>query len=281
MAVRSGTARGRTASGVAYAAATAITVGAILSQCVLPVEFPALAPIYDSLVGAFAIVYLVPIAAFALLVGAGPLRGWYGRMGTASVEGLRWYGLLTLLALFLAIVALAILLRVDPAAADRLNSPTPILRSAAADPWFWAALSFLVGAVEETIFRGWIFGYLLLRDPAHARLHVAWTSALFAGVHVYYAITYGPAVVVPALVLFFDGAAFALAFRASGGNLVVVAALHGWNDATVFIALAAPTVGLGLHYAPVLLGGLIALVLYARDRARRASGGPEGPLRAI
>jgi membrane protease YdiL (CAAX protease family) len=272
---RSGTGPTRAPAPVAaYLGATAITLGAILGQYVLPQAVPALRPAYGSIVGAFTIVYAIPIAAFALLVGAAPLRAWAGRLGTASVEALRWYGALTLLALLLSIVALAIVLRIDPSAASSLNAPTPILRSAAADPWLWVGLSFLVGAVEETIFRGWIFGYWLARDPSRWRFHVAWTSALFAGVHVYYALTYGIVVVVPALVLFFDGVAFALAYRSSGGNLVAIAALHGWNDATVFIALPLPALGIGLHYAAVLLGALIALLLYLRGRSARGADPP-------
>ena len=269
------------ASTAAFLAATAITVGAILSQYVVPEAIPAVRPAYASLAGAFGIVYGIPIAAFALLVGAAPLRAWRARMGRAAVEGLRWYGLLTLLALLLSIVALALLLRYDPSAAERLNSPTPVVQAAAANPWLWVALSFLVGAAEETLFRGWILGYCLGRDPGRANLHIAWTSVLFVSVHVYYATTYGLAVVVPALVLLADGIAFALAFRASGGNLVVVSTLHGWNDATVFVALALPAVGLGLHYAPVLLGGLIALIVYLRGRRGPATYAPYGPLRPI
>lgn len=250
----------------AYAAATAITVFSIASQYFLPQLLPALVPVYASLVGDLLIVYGIPITTFLLLIGPAPLAGALKNNGVAAVESLRWYGLLTVVALILEVVALTVLLAVDPAAVNRLSAPTPIVKVAEQAPWFWAALSFPIGVCEEVIFRGWIFGYWMRRDPAGWKVPLVWTSFLFAGVHVYYALTYGPAFIVPAIVLVLDGFAFALAFQASGGNLVAVSLLHGWNDATVFIALAMPGLGLGLHYAAVLAGVAIAVGLYLRQR---------------
>jgi membrane protease YdiL (CAAX protease family) len=260
-----------------YVAATVITVAAILSQYVVPEAVPGAAAIYGTLIGSFAIAYGIPLTAFALLVGVGPLRHAVRGSGRGLLEGLRWYGLLTLLALFLSLIALVVIIALQPSAANALSRPTPIVRAAQADPWLWVALSFVVGVVEETIFRGWIFGYWLTRSPGNWRIHAAWTSVLFASVHVYYALTYGIVFVVPAIVLVLDGLAFALAFRDSGGNLVGVSFVHGWNDATAFVALALPTLGLGLHYAVVLVGAILALVVYVRGRMRS----PTEPLRPI
>lgn len=254
-----------------YLLATAATVLAIVSQYFLPQTVAAVRPAYASVLGDFLIVYGIPILAFALLVGAAPLRNWAAQLGRASWQGVRWYGVFTLLALFLSFLLLAILLNIDPNAVATLNKPTPVIRAAQSDPWFWVGLSFLIGAVEETIFRGWIFGYWLVRSPADWKFHAAWTSLLFAGVHVYYALTYGPVFLIPAVVLVLDGVAFAVTMQSSGGNLVAVALLHGWNDATIFLALALPAVGLLLHYLVVLAGGAIALALYLRARAREDS----------
>ncbi|HEV2317678.1 MAG TPA: CPBP family intramembrane glutamic endopeptidase [Thermoplasmata archaeon] len=254
------------ASLAAYAIATFVTVFTILSQYFVPQLFPVARPVYEGIVPTFLLVYGVPIATFVALVGGGPLRGWAAQMRTATVEGLSWYGTLTLLALFLGVVYLGILIRIDPSALNSLNTPTPIVRVAAQDPWLWVGLSFAVGVVEELIFRGWIFGYWLQRSPQSWKLHAAWTSVLFAGVHVYYALTYGPVFIVPAVLLVLDGAAFAITMRNSAGNLVLVSLLHGWNDATVFMALAIPTLGLALHYAVVLVGAVLAAVLYVRNR---------------
>lgn len=252
---------------VRYAIATVVTVVAILSQYFLPQHVPALVPLYSSVLADFLIVYGVPILAFALLVGAGPLRNWNANLRIGAVEGFSWYGLLTLLALLVSIVALAVILIFDVSAASTLSKPTPVVKAAASDPWLWVALSFVVGAVEETIFRGWIFGYWLLKDPGRWKVHAAWTSVLFGGVHVYYALTYGIVFVIPAIVLVADGLAFAIAVRNSGGSLVTVSFLHGWNDATAFLTLALPTLGLALHYIVVLIGVIIALIAYlARGR---------------
>jgi membrane protease YdiL (CAAX protease family) len=260
----------------AYAAATLITVFAILSQYFLPELVPALRPAYSSIPSVFGIVYGIPVLAFALLVGIDPLRNWADQMGKSLVEGFSWYGSLTLLALFLSIIVLSILLTFDHSAASTLSQPTPVVKTAEADPWFWVVLSFPVGILEETIFRGWIFGYWLQRSPGNWKFHAAWTSLLFAGMHVYYALTYGIVFIIPALLLVIDGLAFAIAMRESGGNLVTISFLHGWNDATAFMALANLTLGLALHYAVVLIGALVMLVVYVRSRAGRVE-----PLRPI
>ncbi len=261
-----------------YAAATALTAFAILSQYFVPELLPGLRGVYGSLPGGLLIVYGIPILAFSLLVGRGPLRGGTGRMARAFDVGLRSYGGLSLLALLGSIFLLAIILAVDPGARLVLAAPTPVIRAAEADPYFWVLLSFPIGLFEELLFRGWIFGYWLARDPARWKLHAVWTSALFAGLHLYYALTYGILFVIPALLLFLDGLAFAITVRESSGNLVAVSFLHGWNDATVFLALAIPVVGYTLHYAVILLGGALALALYFRRRQREAEAGRLRPI---
>jgi membrane protease YdiL (CAAX protease family) len=253
----------------AYAAAVFVTVFAILSQYFLPQLVPALRPAYSTIPSVFGIVYGIPVLAFALLVGIDPLRNWADQMGKSIVEGFSWYGSLTILALFLSIIILGILVAFDPSATSTLSQPTPVVKTAEMDPWLWVVLSFPVGILEETIFRGWIFGYWLQKSPANWKFHAAWTSLLFAGMHVYYALTYGIVFIIPALLLVIDGLAFAIAMRESGGNLVTISFLHGWNDATAFVALAMLDLGLALHYLVVLIGALLMLVVYARSRAQR------------
>jgi len=58
---------------VRYAVGVATVVLAITSQYFVPELWPASRLIYGSLAGDVAIVYGVPVVAFALLVGAGPL----------------------------------------------------------------------------------------------------------------------------------------------------------------------------------------------------------------
>jgi membrane protease YdiL (CAAX protease family) len=246
-----------------YAAGVVVTVLAVLSQYFLPDLVPALHPIYGTLVGDLAVVYGIPVLAFALLVGGEPLRHWADRMQRATVEGLRWYGLLSLLALVVVFVLVIVYMAVDPAALQYLNRPNPALQQAVGNPWLYVALSFVVGAFEETIFRGWIFGFWAGRGGSWIVPAVG-SSVLFAGVHLYYATTYGPAAPLIFPTLFLLGFAFAATYQASGGNLVVVALLHGVNDATAFLTLVNAPLGDGLHYLVILVGALLGLILYLR-----------------
>jgi membrane protease YdiL (CAAX protease family) len=240
-----------------------ITVVAILSQYVVPERWPAALAVYGNLPGDLFVVYGIPVIAFSVLVGAGPLRHWAGRMSTAAVQGLRWYGALSLLTLVVTVILVLVYNAVDPSALKLLNRPNPALTQAAGDPWFWVGFSFVVGAFEETIFRGWIFGYWSTR-PTRWVIPAIWTSALFAGVHLYYGLTYAAAAPLIFPGLFLTGFAFAATYRASGGNLVVIALLHGAHDAAAFYTLINPVLGLELYYLLILVGGIVALVYYLR-----------------
>jgi membrane protease YdiL (CAAX protease family) len=251
---------------VRYLAAVAITVLAIASQYFVPQAIPALVPLYTSLWSGVLIVYGIPIVAFLVLVGAGPLQGWRDQMLEAGIHGLRWYGVLSLLAIFLAVLVVIVLTAIGENPVSTLQRETPVIQAAITDPWFWVAFSFVIGAVEETIFRGWIYGYWRSRPDGGGWTAVIGTSLLFAGVHAYYATTYGPVAIIAFLELFLIGTAFAQTVRMSGGNLVIVALLHGANDATAFYTLVNPAGGTGLHLAIILIGALIALILYLRTK---------------
>ncbi|MCI4334167.1 MAG: CPBP family intramembrane metalloprotease [Thermoplasmata archaeon] len=252
----------------AYALATVITVFAVISQYFLPSWLPGTRWVYGNLPGDLAIVYGVPILSFLLLVGTAPLRHWQERMGHASVEGLRWFGLYSLLALLLSFIALILYQALDPAAVRQLSRSVPVVQGAAGNPWFWIALSFAVGAIEETIFRGWIFGYWLSRFPGQWQRAAIGSSLLFAGVHLYYWGTYGVIAPVPLITLTMLGLAFSWAMALSGGNLVIVALLHGAFDATSFYSLVNLDVALALHYGLVLLGLGVAAAVAIRQRTR-------------
>jgi membrane protease YdiL (CAAX protease family) len=252
-----------------------ITVAAIYSQYFVPTLWPASLAVYGNLPGDLAVVYGVPIVAFGLLVGGAPLRDWSHRMVLAVREGFAWYGALLLLALLILLVLAIVYSVVAPGALKLLERPNPALTQAEGNPWFFVAFSFAVGAFEETIFRGWIFGYWRDR-PGTWVVPALWTSALFAGVHLYYATTYGLAAPLVFPQLFFGGLAFAATYHYSDGNLVMPALLHGAQDATAYLTLvsaAGYTAGLALHYTIVLGGGLLFLVLYLRARA-----GPRSPI---
>ena len=247
-----------------YATGVVITVLAVLSQYIVPVRWPATRLLYGNLPGDLFIVYVVPVAAFAALVGAGPLRHWRDHLGSAAWEGLRWYGALSLLALAVTFGAVLIYEIVDPSALALLERTNPALQAAEGDPWLYVALSFLVGAFEETIFRGWIFGFWTDR-PGSWLVPATWTSAVFAGVHLYYGITYAAVSPVFFSSLFLFGFALAATYRFSGGNLVVPALLHGVHDAGAYLGLISPLASDVVEYSVILVGGLIALITYVRN----------------
>ncbi len=255
-----------------YALGVGITVLAIVSQYFVPELLPAARGVYDSTAGDLLVVYGIPVVAFSLLVGAGPLRRWRNRMGTAAWEGMRWYGGLSLLALFVTLVLTIVYAAVDPSALQLLSRTPPPVLAAQSDPWFWVGFSFVIGAVEETIFRGWIFGFWRTRAASWV-VPAVWTSVLFAGVHLYYGTTYGVAAPLIFPTLFLIGFAFAATYQVSSGNLVVVAVLHGAYSTSAFLSLISPSEGAVARYLPVLAGAVIALIYYLGP----ASGPPAGP----
>jgi membrane protease YdiL (CAAX protease family) len=257
---------GRLGSLAAYVVALLLSVVAITSQYFVPQTVPPLAPFYHTLLGGLGIVYGIPVLAFAVLVGARPLARWWSNSGVAAWEGLRWYALLSLLAFGVIASLLALYSQIDPSAVRLLSKPNPVLQQAASNPWPWVAFSFAIGAIEELIFRGWIFGYWLARGTRRWGVHAAWTSALFAGVHLYYGTIYGAAAPIVYPTLFLLGFSFAAAVRASGGNLWVVAVLHGAHDAGAFLTLVSLPLALVVEYGVIGIGGVIALWDYLARR---------------
>jgi membrane protease YdiL (CAAX protease family) len=246
-----------------YAGAVAITVLAIASQYFVPQLLPVTRGVYGTLVGDFAVVYGIPILAFLALVGTGPLRHGDRNFSRATLEGLQWYGIASVLGILVVFVFTLLYLAIDPSALTLLERANPALEQGASNPWFFVGLSFVVGVVEETIFRGWIFGFWTAR-PGSWLVPAIWTSALFAGVHLYYGTTYGAAAPLIFPSLFFVGFGFAAAFRASGGNVVVIALLHGVFDASAYLTLVSLPAGEALRYGVILVGVVVALLVYFR-----------------
>jgi membrane protease YdiL (CAAX protease family) len=248
-----------------YAAGVLVTVLAVLSQYFVPPLLPASKVLYGNLAGGLVVVYGIPVVALSLLLGAAPLRAWKQRMGLAAWHGLAWYGALSVLALGVTFVLVIVYTLADPSALHLLTRPNPAIQQAQSDPWFFVGLSFAVGAFEETIFRGWIFGYWRGRSGSWL-VPAVWTSAVFAGVHLYYGLTYGAASPIFYSSLFLLGFAFAAAYRFSGGNLVVPALLHGAHDAAGYLSLVSTEAGLAALYLLILVGFVIAIVEYFRGR---------------
>lgn len=253
-----------------YVAALAITVVTVLSQYFLPQHVAFVRPVYDSLATDLLLIYGLPALAFLLLVGRGPLTQYFANTGSAIVEGLRWYGATSILGLVAALVIVAALAVFDPSDLTQLTKLSPPLVAAESDPWFWVGFSFAIGIVEETIFRGWVFGYWLQRAPTQWFPHAMWTSLLFAAVHLYYGSTYGWASGVAFAELFFSGLGFSVAVRYSKGNLLIVGLLHGAHDALSFSTLVWKPYAEVLYYLLIVAGAVVFLVVaLRRDRAPR------------
>jgi membrane protease YdiL (CAAX protease family) len=258
----------------AYAIGVAITGLAILSQYFVPQSIPAALALYQNFFGDLAVVYGIPVLALSLLIGKRPLRHYADRMASAAVWSVGWYGLMSLLALFVTFIIVVVYLVVDPAALQLLSRQSPVVQSAQSDPWFWIGFSFVIGFVEETIFRGWIFGYWLSRGTVSWFGPAIGTSVFFAGVHLYYGTTYGVASPIIFPTLFLEGFAFAAAMKSSGGNVVVIAIVHGVNDALAFYSLVDLNGYYVLHYGLLLIGAVLGIVLLA---VYSPNGGPAPP----
>jgi membrane protease YdiL (CAAX protease family) len=275
----------RGASVEAYGVAVVVTAVAVLSQYFVPPLVPALAFLYQYAITGYAIVYGVPIVTFLVLVGTGPLRRWHADMEHSALPALGWYGALSAIGFLVTVALLIAYLALDPSALNYLTRQNPVVTNAESDPWLWIGLSFVIGAIEETIFRGWIFGYWVQRASGSLWFHAIWTSALFAGLHLYYGTTYLAAAPLIYPQLFLLGLAFALAVRSSRGNLVWVALLHGATDAISFYSIVSPTGSEILHYGLIGIGAVVALILYFGNRAPApppvyspASGSPGVPM---
>jgi len=252
-----------------YSLGVVVVVLAITSQYFVPDLWPASRAVYGTLAGDVAIVYVLPVAAFAVLLGKAPLQGWRSSLPRSAATGLGWYGAMGLLALVVTVVLAVAYEIVDPAALKLLERPNPALQAAAGDPWFFVGFSFVVGAFEETIFRGWVFGFWDGRS-APWTVPALLSSALFAAVHLYYGVTYGAAAPLIFPTLFLLGFAFAATYHYSGGNLVVPAALHGANDAAAYLTIISMAAGADLHWALVLGGAAVGLAYYLGRSTPRA-----------
>jgi membrane protease YdiL (CAAX protease family) len=248
-----------------YVLAVGITVAAVYSQYLVGLNLPALGPTGNFALS-LSVVYGVPILAFATLVGVRPVSRYVANPRRATLEGLRWYGLTGLLAIVVTFFLLILYTALAPEALNQLSRPNPVLVAAAHNVAFWIGFSFVIGFLEETIFRGWIFGYWVNRGSPRWGFHAVWTSLLFAFVHLYYGTTYGSAATFALAQLFLGGLGFALAYRASGGNILVIALLHGANDAIAFFTLVSSPGAEALHWILLGVGGIIALLMYLRQR---------------
>lgn len=155
----------------------------------------------------------------------------------------------------------------NPRALSLLHRPNPVLSTSPELAWLMVLASTLVvGPAEEYIFRGFVYGGLLSLLGVRHWLGFAFVSSvLFAVAHVYYALVYGVASLVPFSDLVIFGMAMASVHYLSGGNLLIPALIHGVYDATWFLGVAtSPGVGAALRLAMIGVGLGVAVVFFVR-----------------
>ena len=221
--------------------------------------------------GAF-LVYGISIIVIGSFYGKPILRNAFRKPKTALKLGLGFFGIFTVVATAASFLIIFLLAGVDPAALRALHKPVPVLHIPPGLAWVmvWASL-IVVGPCEEFIFRGFVFGGLLtLFGTRHWLLLAFLSSLLFAAVHLYYALTYGIASMIPFLDIMAIGMALAMTYYYSGGNLLIPALIHGVFDATGFMGVAVSTqVGSQLRGMLMLVGLLAAaMMLFNRYRGR-------------
>jgi membrane protease YdiL (CAAX protease family) len=215
-------------------------------------------------------VYGISIIVISVIYGRPILRKAFGHIGHALKLGLGFFGVFTVLGTGASFLIVFLLLDFDPKALNLLQKPVPVLQVPPEFAWIMVFASVIVvGPCEEFIFRGFVFGGLLsLFGTRHWLLLALLSSVLFAAVHLYYALTYEVASLIPFLDIVAIGMALAITYYRSGGNLLVPALIHGVYDATGFMAVAvSPLTGLQLR-AMMMIAGLIAAGMMIKSRIK-------------
>jgi membrane protease YdiL (CAAX protease family) len=223
---------------------------------------------------ALLIVYGIPISVISFLFGSAILRAALRHTLTALKLGLSLFGIFSLSGILAGSAIFSFIVMLDPQAANLLNRPNPVLHVPPEFAWIMAWFSLIfVGPAEEYIFRGFVYGGLLSLFKNRHWLSLAFfSSLLFAVAHLYYALVYGIASLALFVELFLIGAAFAITYYLSGGNLLVPAILHGLYDASGFMGVAvSKEVGILLRMSLMGAGIVVALGLFARMLFSRSS----------
>jgi membrane protease YdiL (CAAX protease family) len=214
----------------------------------------------------YLVVYGIPVLVVSLMFGRQLLQKANKNGKKALKLGLGLFGALTVIGIFLSVVALLIINNFDPNAMGLLNKPNPVLDVAPNVAWIMIGVSLLViGPVEEYLFRGFMYGGLLSITKGKHWFPLAIASSfLFALVHVYYLITYGVVSIIPFISIITFSIAMSITYYYSGGNILVPAIIHGVYDATGFLGVAT-TANAGLAargtliFICVLIGFILAI----------------------
>ena len=234
---------------------------------------------YGSITG-YLVVYGIPVLVVSLLFGKQLLQRAFKNNKDAAKFGLGLFGVLIVIGLLLSIVALAVITHFDPHAANLLNKPNPVLNVPSNVAWLMIPVSILiVGPAEEYLFRGFIYGGLLsISKGRYWILLAAVSSVMFASVHAYYAATYGIASILPFIDLISFGLAMSITYYWSGGNILVLALIHGVYDATDFLGVATTSqIGQVAQLIMIFVGIGFAAVYLPKKINLRQTPNPEVP----
>ena len=240
-----------------------------------PVYFQYLGIDYGPIPG-FLVVYGVPILVITLLWKTRIISRFFDQTLPALKIGMGYFGAFTLLGIVVSFAILIVLFLFDPSTLNLLDTPNPVLDISPSSAWAMVAVSLLiVGPAEEYIFRGFVFGGLLVLFKNRHWLSFAFVSSLlFSGTHLYYAITYGIASLIPFADLVTFGMALAITYYLSGGNLFAPSLIHGVYNATAFVGVATTQdIGTLLRWLMIVIGLLAGLVLLL-ERVRKKSRTP-------
>jgi membrane protease YdiL (CAAX protease family) len=249
---------GKILSGKSYIVGLLIIFAAVYSQYLVPL---------GTFLG-FLVVYGLPVAVISAIFGKEIMKKAKNNGGKAFKLGLGLFGAFTIAGIILSIVALIVILFLDPNAVSLLNRPNPVLQIPPSVAWVMTGLSILiVGPAEEYLFRGFVYGGLLSVFKGKHWISLAFlSSVLFMAVHLYYIIAYGVASVVPLIDLITFGMAMAITYYVTGGNIVAPALIHGVYDATGFVGVASSLIiGLILRAALIVVGVIFAAIYIRRE----------------
>jgi len=227
------------------------------------------------LVGAFC-VYGISLATISIVSGAPVLKKALRNTVAAFRIGLASFGVFTVAGSVASFLIVAMLKGLDPGALTVLQKPLPVLDMPHGTAWLMVGASILVvGPCEEYMFRGFVYGGLLSLFGSRHWFFLAFVSSiLFAGAHLYYAVVYGVAALIPFVDIVAIGLALAVTYYLSGGNLLIPVLIHGVYDATGFVGVATqPELGVRLRGALLLVSVLVAVLLFLE---RKRGGGPHG-----
>jgi membrane protease YdiL (CAAX protease family) len=231
---------------------------------------PGLNPITGAL-----IVYGTSIVTVSVLCGARIVRRTFRRTALALKLGLALFGIFALLGTILTAVVFYAMLAFDPSAANLLNKPIPLLNVPPHLAWIMVWVSFLVvGPAEEYIFRGFVYGGLLNLFKGRHWFFLAFISSiLFALVHLYYALVYGIASIIPFIDVAAAGMALAITYYIGREPSHTSALIHGAYDASGFLGVAvSPVVGLTAR-GLLTFAGLVLAVILVRDHWTKVVNG--------